>query len=227
MRTMDSMDTEHPAMDTEHPAGPGLRERKKLEMRQALSRAALRLAMEHGPENVRIEDITTAVGVSYRTFANYFGSREEAIVAVAADRAARTVELFRNRPTDEPLARALVQAFTLPYQDRDVDAAGREQTWLPRLRLRLRQVLAAPTLSGAYLAGRSAAEHSLAEAIAERTNTDAATDLYPRVLASAVLAAEHAAVNFGLDTGTTATVTDLVRQAIEQVAGEPAGNSGN
>jgi AcrR family transcriptional regulator len=206
---------------------PGLRERKKLELRRALSRAALRLAMELGPENVRIEDITGAVGVSYRTFANYFGSREEAIVAVAVDRVARTVELFRARPLGEPLAEALAIAFTRPHPDparaagtgtgTDTDARDgapeQAETWLPRLR----ELLVAPMLSGAYLAGRSSTERSLAEAIAERTNTDVARDLYPRALAAAVLGAEHAAVEFSLDTGATASGPDLVRQAIEQV----------
>lgn len=226
--------------------GAGLRERKKQQMREALSHAALHLAIERGPENVRIEDVTTTVGVSYRTFANYFGSREEAIVAVAVDRTARSVDLFRDRPPTESLAEALIQAFIHPYQDPDPspashsnsnvtsdldsrststsspDAPGREATWLPRVR----EVLAAPTLIGAYLAARLTSEHALAEAIAERTHTDAARDLYPRVLASAVLGAEHAAVRFWLDSGSSArsesapvpaSASALIRQAIEQV----------
>ncbi|HEV2639376.1 MAG TPA: TetR/AcrR family transcriptional regulator [Actinocrinis sp.] len=235
--------------------GAGLRERKKQQMREALSHAALHLAIERGPENVRIEDVTTTVGVSYRTFANYFGSREEAIVAVAVDRTARIVDLFRDRPPTESLAEALIQAFIHPYQDPDpspashsnsnatsdpgsgpasasassTDAPDREDTWLPRVR----EVLAAPTLIGAYLAARLTSEHALAEAIAERTHTDAARDLYPRVLASAVLGAEHAAVRFWLDSGSSArsesapapaSASALIRQAIEQVVlgGEPA-----
>ena len=36
----------------------GLRERKKLATRKALSDAALRLAIERGLENITIEDIT-------------------------------------------------------------------------------------------------------------------------------------------------------------------------
>ena len=38
----------------------GMRERKKLATRQALSAAALRLALEHGPQNVRVDDIAEA-----------------------------------------------------------------------------------------------------------------------------------------------------------------------
>src|SRR5690606_21474884 len=61
--------------------GPGLRERKKDETRRALREAALRLALEHGPDQVRVDDIAAAAGVSTRTYNNYFSSREQAIVA--------------------------------------------------------------------------------------------------------------------------------------------------
>ncbi|MEV7568062.1 TetR/AcrR family transcriptional regulator [Streptomyces tanashiensis] len=68
----------------------GLRERKKQATREALREAALRLAVECGPDQVRVEDIAEAAGVSPRTYNNYFASREQAIVsAVTADREAR------------------------------------------------------------------------------------------------------------------------------------------
>ena len=57
----------------------GMRERKKLATRQALSAAALRLAREHGPQNVRVDDIAEAAGVSPRTYNNYF-VRHEALL---------------------------------------------------------------------------------------------------------------------------------------------------
>lgn len=57
----------------------GLRERKKEATRVALSWAAIRLTVERGLDNVRVEDIAEAVGVSPRTFNNYFSSKAEAI----------------------------------------------------------------------------------------------------------------------------------------------------
>jgi AcrR family transcriptional regulator len=94
----------------------GLRERKKIATREALSVAALRLAMEHGPENVRVDEIAEAAGVSPRTYNNYFSSREQAIVsAIEAERALRVAAALRARPAGEPLADAVVEAVVGQY----------------------------------------------------------------------------------------------------------------
>jgi len=54
------------------PATVGRRDRKKAETREALRWAALRLALEHGYEQLTVEAITEAADVSVRTFFNYF-----------------------------------------------------------------------------------------------------------------------------------------------------------
>jgi pyruvate/2-oxoglutarate dehydrogenase complex dihydrolipoamide acyltransferase (E2) component len=65
------------------PSVAGLRERKKEATREALSMAALRLALERGIANVRVGDIAAAAGVSPRTYNNYFSNREQAICALS------------------------------------------------------------------------------------------------------------------------------------------------
>lgn len=68
---------------TTQTASAGLRERKKLATKQALALAAMKLAVQRGLENVRVEDIADAANVSRRTFTNYFASKEEAIASLS------------------------------------------------------------------------------------------------------------------------------------------------
>jgi AcrR family transcriptional regulator len=95
---------------------PGLRERKKQATRVALREAALRLAVERGPDQVRVEDIAEAAGVSPRTYNNYFASREQAIVAaITADRDARIAAAVVARPAEARLADAVADAVVEQY----------------------------------------------------------------------------------------------------------------
>src|SRR5580704_2567297 len=122
----------------------GLRERKKLATRQALSSAALRLAIERGLENVTIEDITTEADVALRTFRNYFASKYEAVAAIGADRARRIGASLVRRPAGEPLWEALSYAVLEHYE-------GTDQAFSPQTMAALGQVLQAPAMRGEYL----------------------------------------------------------------------------
>jgi AcrR family transcriptional regulator len=161
----------------------GRRERKKRATRQALSAAALRLAREHGPQNVRVDDIAEAAGVSPRTYNNYFSSREQAIVgALAAEPGARVAAALRKRPADEPLEHAVVGALIQEYSgdgEPDRDA--------------LALITSAPALQAEFLDTIAAIERPLAEAIAARTGTDGHGELGPEVLAAAVSGAARVA----------------------------------
>jgi len=59
---------------------------------------------------------------------------------------------------------------------------------------RLKLVLAAPAIRGEYLKVTSEMQEALAAAIAARTGTDIGQDMYPRILAGAVIAAAQVAV---------------------------------
>jgi AcrR family transcriptional regulator len=139
----------------------GVRERKKRATREALSAAALRLAREHGPENVRVDDIAEAAGVSPRTYNNYFSSREQAImVALAAERGQRVGAALRARPAEEPLDQAVVAAVIEQYSG---DGEPARDT--------LALITSAPALQAEFLDTIAAIEGPLAEAIAARTGT--------------------------------------------------------
>jgi AcrR family transcriptional regulator len=135
-----------------------LRERKKQATRAALRAAALRLALERGPENVRVDDISEAAGVSPRTYNNYFSSREQAIVAaVTAERASRVAAAVAARPGDVSLADAVIDAVIEQYTDPGEDA-----------RDALLMITTSPALRACYADTVTTIEGPLAEAITER-----------------------------------------------------------
>jgi AcrR family transcriptional regulator len=201
---------------TTQTASPGLRERKKLATKQALAFAAMQLAVERGLENVRVADITDAVNVSRRTFTNYFASKEEAIASLNADRFAAAAQALAGRPAGEPLAGALAEVFAAQYEA----AAGVDRERAGQVRL----MMTSPALQGEALKVMAQAEGPLAKVIAGRTGADPAGDLYPHVLAAAVMAAVRAATGHWIATGGAGSLPDLIRQAIRQVAGNPPGH---
>ncbi|MFJ4916443.1 MULTISPECIES: TetR/AcrR family transcriptional regulator [unclassified Streptomyces] len=158
----------------------GLREQKKQATRVALREAALRLALTHGPGNVRVDDIAEAAGVSPRTYNNYFSSREQAIVAaVTAERESRVVAAVAATPAGVRLADTLTEAVLEQYTE-------------PRDRDGLLMIIASPALRETFLDTTAAIEHPLATAIGRRlgdTGTPTAG-----VLAASVAAAVRIAL---------------------------------
>jgi AcrR family transcriptional regulator len=190
----------------------GLRQRKKLATREALSLAALRLALERGFDNVRVDDIAAAAGVSPRTYNNYFSSRAEAICAVGMERARRVASALRERPADEPLGEALVRAVVEQHAGRyGVDKAAPDKETI-------RLIVSNPALRGEFLKTTAAIEAQLAEAIAARTGIDPNRDVGPRVLAAAAASAIRVATEHWLRPDTAddfATVlTDALRRLV-------------
>src|SRR5438045_3962862 len=90
----------------------GLRDRKKDDTRKAISRAALMLAVEHGPDGVTVDDIAAAADVSPRTVFNYFATKEYAILGLSPERAKEMAQSVRERPADEAPLTALRLALT-------------------------------------------------------------------------------------------------------------------
>ncbi|RAJ58775.1 TetR family transcriptional regulator [Streptomyces sp. Amel2xB2] len=161
---------------------PGLRERKKQATREALREAALRLAVERGPDQVRVEDIAEAAGVSPRTYNNYFASREQAIVsAVTADREARIAAAVAARPAEVRLADAVTEAVVEQY----TNAGEREQR-------ALLLITTQSALRDAFLDTTADIEPPLTAVIAERL--DGAEAHTAHVLAASVAAAVRIAL---------------------------------
>ena len=191
------------------PRRTGLRERKKQATREALSSAALRLALENGPDNVRVDDIAEAAGVSPRTYNNYFASREQAIVAaVVAERDARVAAAVAER-ADSTLSEAVTEAVIEQY-------TGQAELGPNALLL----ISSHPALRDAYVGTAAMMEPPLARVIADRVGSVEVA----AVLAASVAAATRVALDRWVtpaDSGLvviTGTLPDLLRHSLAPLA---------
>ncbi|GIH15616.1 acyl-CoA-like ligand-binding transcription factor [Rugosimonospora africana] len=200
----------------------GLRERKKRETRAALSWAAIRLTVERGFDNVRIEDIAEAAGVSTRTFSNYFGSKGEAIAARHIDRCLGVAEELRGRPAGEPIWESITHATLkqlVPGPELEAHPVQDHQRWVAGLKV----MSAEPAIQGELMRASAVAQTALAAAVAERTGTDATRDLYPQLVAAAVLSATNAAMHHWQRADPPVSMEWLMTDALAQLAaGLPA-----
>ncbi|MFD7406450.1 TetR/AcrR family transcriptional regulator [Streptomyces sp. NPDC059866] len=182
-------------------AGGGLREQKKRATRAALAEAAVRLAAEHGVENVTVEAISAAAGVSVRTFFNYFDARDDAFVVIDTDISARVRSTVLHAPAEVPPLDAVRDAIAAEL----AEAEQQHELW----QLHAEVLRAAPHLLVRSLGAHLADETGLAVAIARRlrggpadvpgttaTDEDArrSLDLYPRLLAAVAGTAVRVAV---------------------------------
>ena len=155
---------------TPGPEAPTVRRRdlQREQTRLDLALAAFELARTNGLASVRIPQVAAAVGVSPRTFNNFFPSKEAAIVWPSTLRTGRLVASLAGRPPAEPIGDALIAAVAALYSDAGMD--GLPDAWLGQFR---RLVAVEPTLVGEYLKAAAAAERGLAEVIAARTGSEA------------------------------------------------------
>ena len=167
---------------------PGLRERKKTETRAAIQQTVLFLALGRGLDAVTADEIAAAANVSVRTFHNYFGSKEEALVTAWVGEFEVYVDALRNRPADEPILDALEHVFGV-IASRIEERPGQVEVhadllWTSVAMARYRSVLL------------DEAVRMVTEVVAARTGTDAATDVYPHLVTAAAISAMVTAYQF-------------------------------
>ncbi|MFE9043519.1 TetR/AcrR family transcriptional regulator [Streptomyces sp. NPDC007818] len=212
------------------PAESGLRERKKRATRAALVEAAVRLAAERGVENVTVDAISAAAGVSTRTFFNYFDSRDEVFVMVGADAGDRVRRAVLAAPPERSPLEALRDALASELEE----VEQQQELWC----LHAEVLRKAPQLLARRIGAHMADELGLAETLAERMGAGSplfaeerpafaspeeeerrrALGLYPRLLAAvggtAVrVAVEHWSVRQG-----EAVFADVFRETFEHLA---------
>jgi hypothetical protein len=126
-------------------------------------------------------------------------------------------EDLRARPAGEPLWEAITRASVEqlepgpevgahPVPDRDRWVAG------------VRLMMLTPSLQAEMIRAGTNAEEEVAAAVAARTGTDLDRDLYPRLVATAVMGATNVAMQHWLRTDGKADVGALLAEALRQLA---------
>lgn len=187
-----------------------LRARKKLQTFRALAEAARRLTLERGLEEVTVEEIAEAAGVSTRTFFNYFSSKEEAIIGIEPEVLAEMASELEQRPAGEGPLEAL---FALLVTDHD-DPTDVAERWVLRTQL-VRQY---PALLPRHMAGLYQMEQHLVRALAARLGTDPDRDPYPAVVVSAVVAALRTTIHWWHEHGPDRSFPELLRESFDVLA---------
>lgn len=146
--------------------------------------AALTLVAERGLDAVTADDVAAAADVSPRTFFNYFGSKEEALVGNDPGIVGYLRDGLLARPDrEEPLA--ALRAVFLDYAD---GFRFDREMWS----LRLQVIEQNPQLLPALMGATAELERVLADAVVHRVGCPP-TDPYPALVVAACTAAVRTA----------------------------------
>lgn len=154
----------------------GLRERKKLQTRNALITTALRLFHERGYDRTTTEEIAAAVDVSQRTLFRYFANKDDIVLAVLGD----VYDAFLVKLAAQPAAEPPLAAMRASMRDIWADLQ-RPEVATERAAVTATLTLAdtVPALFAANLRRMAEWEERLVAVVAERTGTDPASDARP------------------------------------------------
>jgi AcrR family transcriptional regulator len=92
-------------------SGPSLREISRDAVRARITEIALDLFAEHGFDQVTVDQIATAAGMSGRTFHRYFPAKEDVVVGEPERWGEFVRDAFAARPADEPVWDSLLASF--------------------------------------------------------------------------------------------------------------------
>ena len=185
---------------------PTRRERKKLETRQALEQAALRLFAERGYEQTTVEEIAEAADVAVRTFFRYFSSKQDVLFGdVVKDRVSRLRTELASRPRRE----SVITSITTVMDLLDVAGEDEEEQILARFDLLRHQ----PSLRTRYLDLINAMRLVVVEFVADRTGMDPRHDMYPHLLAGAAAASWDTSLTLWAESHGKLSLRDLRNEA--------------
>jgi len=181
-----------------------LRERKKIATRQALYEAVLRLALQHGLDNITVDAVADEANVSRRTFSNYFANKEDALLYGDQQRIARLLAEVRARPPYE----SAWQALTTGAMNRFADLNEVDQKFLAQLQLVRRH----PTLLARQFATQAELERDLARELVPRLPDH--SDIQARIMAATYLATIRVVLNSWIEQASTVPIGAAIQDGL-------------
>ncbi|RAQ95999.1 TetR family transcriptional regulator [Thermogemmatispora tikiterensis] len=191
---------------------PGLRERKKRLLQEAIEQAALKLFLQRGYEQTSIQDIAEAVMISPRTFFRYFPSKEEVLLGPTRAVMRAGLEYLRTLPkgqsedeaTSMALRAAMLHIAHLYQQQR--------HSFLLRYQI-ARQI---PSVAAFYLYALLEAETAFCDLLQERAG-GAREYGQLRLLVATHVVALRVALERWLDEGAEGDLQALVTSYLEEL----------
>jgi len=175
----------HRRMD--RPARASTRDIARSAVRAELAQVAFELFSREGFDQVTINDLAAAAGVSRSTFLRYFATKEDAVLGVLDAQGEQLAEALRARPAHEDDWTALRRAFDALVAHYRQDPAGA----LAAARL----ILDTPALCARSLEKQSGWRPALALVLAERGGRAGSAALGPSVRAAAAVDCLNIAVD--------------------------------
>ncbi|MFD4505366.1 TetR/AcrR family transcriptional regulator [Streptomyces sp. NPDC058457] len=179
-------------------------------VRSELGQVAFELFRREGFENVTVDDLAKAAGVSRSTFLRYFGTKEDTVLSAFDAQGERVADALRARTADEDdwtaLRRALDTVIELYHQDPD------EALALTRL------IRDTPALCARQLEKQHGWRPALARALADRTGRTEPATLAHWVRAAAALDCLNAAVDHWADSDGRLDLVALIDDAFAALA---------
>ncbi|MBB5938237.1 TetR/AcrR family transcriptional regulator [Streptomyces zagrosensis] len=200
--------TEHgavPLLSAERERKLGLRERKKIQTRQAIRHAAYRLFAEQGYDATPIDQIAEMAEVSPSTVFRYFPAKEDIVLTDEYDPVIE--EVLRDRPADEHPVESIRQALVASLHDL-ARSEGDD------IALRTKLLRDVPAIRGRMAEAQEESSRIVRSVLAERTGKPD-DDLELRVIASSILNALHETIMYWVDTGQNDDLEQLMHTTLD------------
>jgi TetR/AcrR family transcriptional regulator, regulator of mycofactocin system len=178
-----------------------------------VEQAALDLFTLKGFEQVIIDDVAAAAGISRRTFFRYFATKADAVWGDFAAHVVRLEQLLAATDPAQPVLASVCAAYM------EVNDYAEDE--LPLLRERMQLILTEPALLAHSQLRYADVDRVVAEHVAGRIGTSPAA-LAPRLVAATTRAAATTAFELWLADGRTPLRARLREAFAELTAGFPA-----